>query len=768
MITSSLTALVVENEKLKSGRLAKLLSSFSQPFVETRIAENLSEGVSFLQSSEVDIVFTSLSLPSSKTLEGLVTFHRDAKEVPIIALLDREELEVVQDVAQSLADDCLFWDELDSEGLRRSIDLAFDRRQMLKELHAPATNDSDSETSFQLLLNRIDEALLVVSREDRRLLFINDVASDTFGQDINNICHEIIDFGVLDEESVELVTVMSHPAARNAELRSTWLDWEGIPACMITLRDISKRKRAEDAFLGSQRRLELALKASNIGMWSWDLRTNRLSFSERWKHMLGYDGNEFSDTPSGFRSSLHPDDRDSVAKRFLSYLRDPWPDFECEYRMRHKNGSFQHIFCRAELFSDADGKLSKMIGSHIDITERKKQEAAKALVERQLQAHQRFESLGSLAGGMAHCMNNLITSMLGNVSILREEAEESGMSTERIQKIDYCSRQAAELCQKLLSFSGKGTFVSQALQLNEMIFDCKEIIEISLAKGSEVDFQLEEALPDIVADRSEMQQLLLNLVMNASEATDEEESPSLSIKTGLREFNEQSLDRIADKMNAMPGAYVYLEIKDNGCGMSPDVAEQAFEPFFTTKFKGRGLGLSAVKGIVMAAGGLIEVESEVGVGSRIRVYFPCSDTPPQAAKPADNRKRKALIAEDEEILRKVMTSMISSFGYEPILAEDGRVALQLYEENCDELAIALIDLNMPRMNGARLFQAIRSQCQHLPIILMSGDDDEVAIPFEDCEQERCRFLQKPFGMQELKRIMGSLIDTRTDSLVVSS
>ncbi len=768
MISTSLTALVVENETDRAERLVKLLSRSTRPFVNCHVAETLAEASELFKSARFGVVFTRLQLPDASGLEALVRFHQLKIEAPIIAVLDRVDESIVNEAAQSLADDCLFWDDLDSEALNQSIGFAIDRRQMLQELHEqnPAVN-SDDGSAFSLLLDRIDEALLVVSRQDSSLLFCNNVAQEWFGFHLESALQEVLEFGVLEGEELEIVASISHFAVSSAELRSTWLDWKGIPACMVTLRDISKRKRAEEAFVTSQRRLELALKASNIGMWSWEFRTNRLAFSERWKLLLGFKCDEYPDTLVQFRASLHPEDREPTIKEFMRYVRNPWPDFECEYRMLHKNGSYRHILCRAELFSDDDGNLSKMLGSHIDITERKNQETAKALVEKQLQEQQRFESLGSLAGGMAHCMNNLLTSMMGNVALLREEALSSGMPVDRIQKIDHCSHQAAELCQKLLSFSGKGGFVAQPLQLNETIFDCKEIIEISLAEGAKVDFQLAKELPDIVADRSELQRLLLNLVMNASEAVEGQDTPVLLVKTRTRDFDGTSLESFKYRMNAQPGTFVCLEIEDNGIGMSPEIMERAFEPFFSTKFKGRGLGLSAVKGIVNSNGGFIDLESSENKGARIGVFFPKAKNASLIKSITRSEKKKALIAEDEEILRKVMTSMLTSFGYEPILAEDGQVALNLYEKHCDELAIALIDLNMPRMNGANLFKSIRSRCQDLPIILMSGDGEEVDFPFEDCESERCRYLNKPFGMEELKLVMSSLIDSEAESLVSS-
>ncbi|MEM9158953.1 MAG: PAS domain-containing protein, partial [Verrucomicrobiota bacterium] len=386
MISSSVKALVIEPESHRADHLLALMDPSAEPRIEAEIVDSLSSGLKRFSEGAWDVVVTRLRLPDAKGLEALVRFHLVSREVPVIVILEDEEQEVVLDAVQSLAEDCLFWNDLDSNSLCHSVIYSIDRREMLHELHSRQNAQSASlnKTPYKALLNRIDEALFLISVEDGSVLFANDVAKAWFDKGVDEMVRDLLEYRILDGDEIEMEITTRTPSIPSAELRSICMEWKGKPTCMVTLRNISKRKRAEEAFLASQRRLELALKASNIGLWSWELRSNQIRFTERWKALLGYSSFEFPDTLTAFRDHLHPEDRERVINRFRKFLRQPWPDFECEYRLRHKDGDYRDVICRAEIFADKEGQLSKMVGSQIDITERKRLEQARFDFEKQL------------------------------------------------------------------------------------------------------------------------------------------------------------------------------------------------------------------------------------------------------------------------------------------------------------------------------------------------------------------------------------------------
>ncbi|MEM9158319.1 MAG: ATP-binding protein, partial [Verrucomicrobiota bacterium] len=375
------------------------------------------------------------------------------------------------------------------------------------------------------------------------------------------------------------------------------------------------------------------------------------------------------------------------------------------------------------------------------------------------------ESLGVMAGGVAHSLNNLLTSIMGNASLLLDDLPEGVDGVRRIQKMEQCAEHAKELCQKMLSFSGQGNLVVEPIDLNAIAMDCKGLVEVSLPRTIRSNFSLKEDLSKVEADPSELQQLVLNLAMNAAEAMNGKEWGQLSVRSGEIDLDQKGLSGLLNGQNANAGKFVYLEVEDEGHGMSSDVLERAFDPFFTTKFKGRGLGLSAVQGIANAHDGAIEISSDIDEGTRIRVYLPALVESKEAGvREGKCVSRKVLIAEDEDVLRMVVSSMVASYGYEVVQAVDGVEAFKMYQENKDEFVLAMVDLNMPRMDGGRLYRAIREENEHLPIVLMSGDNDEVTMPFEDCAKERCHFMHKPFGMEQLKRSFRILLEATEASV----
>jgi PAS domain S-box-containing protein len=401
-----------------------------------------------------------------------------------------------------------------------------------------------------------------------------------------------------------------------------------------------------------------------------------------------------------------------------------------------------------------DGASATQVIAH-DITHSKRTEVERKEFERKLQETQKLESLGLLAGGIAHDFNNILTGILGNASLASLELPEVSPVWDNLKAIQEGSRRAAELCKQLLAYSGKGFLVVQNLSLNRLVEETAHLLKVSIGKKLALNFNFHRDLPAIQADPTQIRQIIMNLVINASDAIGDGVG-EISLTTGV-----VHMDGKANGPNALlgspelkEGSYVFLEVADTGCGMSAETQAKIFDPFFTTKFTGRGLGLSSVLGIVRSHKGALKLVSEPGLGTTFTLLFPpaTGDTDlaeaEKAPKSAWRGSGSVLVVDDEEPVRNTAASMLKHLGFEVVLAVDGAEGVEVFRATPERFTLALIDLTMPRMEGRAAFAEMRSIRGDLPVILMSGfNEHEGSRQFP--AQSTAGFLQKPFGVEDL-------------------
>jgi len=389
-----------------------------------------------------------------------------------------------------------------------------------------------------------------------------------------------------------------------------------------------------------------------------------------------------------------------------------------------------------------------------EISEHARSEEARQRLEKQVQHAQRLESLGVLAGGIAHDFNNLLVAIMGNTDLALMDLPQYSPVKQRLEDVRATAVKAADLTSQMLAYSGKGRFAVQPVAINELIREMSNLLAISMSKKAVLRFNFAESLPSVVADPSQMRQVVMNLITNASEAIGDT-SGIVSISTGLFHADEQYLAETYLNDKLQPGYYVSLEVADTGCGMTPSVREKIFDPFFTTKFTGRGLGLAAILGIVRGHGGAIKVYSEEGKGNTFKILFPASsETAVSAAtgalEPVRNWKGSGtlLVVDDEEAVRNVARMMLERVGFTVLTAVDGRQGLEVFQQRADELTGVLLDLTMPHMNGEEAFRAMRRIRADVPIILASGySEHDTSAQFAG--KGIAGFIQKPFRFEKL-------------------
>jgi two-component system cell cycle sensor histidine kinase/response regulator CckA len=543
-------------------------------------------------------------------------------------------------------------------------------------------------------------------------------------------------------------------------------DAGGAPVCRVVLSDVTERRQAEEALRESKEQLACAIEGSGVGLWDWDIEANEVVRNERWANMLGYALAELSPASLDSWARLcHPDDLLGSDELVMRHLAGESPIYECEARMRHKDGHWVWVLDRGKVTErDGEGRPIRMTGTHLDITDRKHAEEERLALERRLQQSQKLESLGVLAGGIAHDFNNILTAVLGNADLALSELPPFGPAREYLLEITQASRRAAELCRQMLAYSGRGHFVIEPIDLGALVEDMLHLLESTISKKALLTLNLESTLPPLLGDPSQLSQVIMNLVINASEAIGEKGGVT-TISTGVLECSQEYLRDAYLEPNLSPGLYVTLGISDTGCGMDAGTQERIFEPFFTTKFTGRGLGLAAVLGIVRGHKGALKVHSEPDRGTTFTLLFPAAKTEPLPhvrthAPQADGWQGGGtiLLVDDEETILTVGTHMLERLGFQVLTAADGREALNVYYTHMDRITLVLLDLTMPRMDGGETFHELRCLNPDVRVVMSSGyTEQDVTSRFAG--EGLVGFVPKPYTIDELRtRLWAALTD----------
>jgi PAS domain S-box-containing protein len=416
--------------------------------------------------------------------------------------------------------------------------------------------------------------------------------------------------------------------------------------------------------------------------------------------------------------------------------------------------------------ADRTADLSQAHDLAIELVQ-KEQTARRAaeFSEAQSRHVQKLESIGVLAGGIAHDFNNLLHVVLGNADIALSNLPSGSPARGPVEEVVRATLRAADLTRQLLAYSGKGAFIVRELDLSTEVREMATLLRTSISKQATLNWELSSTLPAVSADPTQIRQIVMNLITNASDSLGEA-GGTITLRTGVAQPEELTGPGFGIPLpgeNPVPpgtSSLVFLEIGDTGTGMTPDTLSRIFDPFFSTKFTGRGLGLAAVMGIVRSHKGLIRVRTAPGEGTAFRVLFPAvRGVAVKIGRPTAERSDwrgsgTILVVEDEEGVREVAERILQEIGFQTISAEHGRRALEIMEEIGDSVTAVLLDLSMPRMGGAETFRRLRARRPELPILMMSGYTEQVVAPqFSGMGPGPTGFLQKPFLAEDLIAIL---------------
>ncbi len=552
------------------------------------------------------------------------------------------------------------------------------------------------------------------------------------------------------------------------------LHWDGMECISLvvtdlteqkrTLSDISELRRAQEALLESEAReragaaeLRAIMEAAPVAVFvANDPECREIIGNRMGQLMLGVPPglNTSKSAPPGqapthFRIQRNGHELPDSELPMQQAAASGRPVLNDEVEIVFEAGDRRTVLGNAVPLLGEDGRPRGAVGAFLDVTEHKRSQ------ERLGQA-QKLESIGLLAGGIAHDFNNLMTGILGNASLVLEDVDER--TAERIRDIIACAERAADLTRQLLAYSGKGQFIALDLNVAETVQQIGGLVQFSIPKSVQLSVAAETRLPAVRMDPGQLQQILMNLVINAGEAIGEGRPGRINLVTSLAEVEEPFTDALGEEVP--PGRYVTVAVGDTGEGMDGGKLSRIFDPFFTTKFTGRGLGLAAVAGILRSLKGGITVSSEPGQGSIFRAYLPAAGRREELAgreqEVASGDCPTVLVVDDEPSVRELIHQVLRRRGYRVLVAADGLEALAVCEREAGKIDLAIVDVLMPRMGAHELLPILEERYPQTKILLTSGYSEPEARRLS-AAYLAIAFIQKPYTAQQIAQAVEALI-----------
>ncbi len=513
-------------------------------------------------------------------------------------------------------------------------------------------------------------------------------------------------------------------------------------------------------------RLKNVLQHSREAIYSFDLKSQRFSYlSPACFSLTGYTPSELEKMGlSGLLEHVHSEDKDRVL-RLVEALHHRTKDREwlglLEVRFCRQDGQYCSLSDHLHVSYDSAGEAVILSGSVREVTQITHLEESMRILERKFQDSQKMAGLGLLASGIAHDFNNLMTVVLGNAELALLDC--GGSDGGALDEIKRTTLRAAELANQMLVYTGKTTVVVDNIDLSSVVKEMGSLLDVSISKKVTIQYSLAEDLFPIRGDISQIRQVAMNLITNASEAIGDRPGV-IAINIHGVELRAGELKNVFPPGHVLEGSYVLLEVSDTGSGMNEETLRKIFDPLFTTKVTGRGLGLASLLNAVQRHDGAVEVKSEEGGGTVFRIYFPVeegvADDAVADAPESDGGwtgHGTVLIADDEEAIREITTSLLERVGFQVITAADGVETVDRYADHPEEISVLLMDINMPRLNGLEAALRIRHINPKLPILFMSGyPREQVMNRFG--KQPHTDFIKKPFQSRELSSAIRSVME----------
>ncbi len=508
------------------------------------------------------------------------------------------------------------------------------------------------------------------------------------------------------------------------------------------------------ALLQSEKRLEMVMRAAAIGLWDWDLDSGEVLYDENWLQMSNFDIRPVERGLEHALKLVHPDDIPRIKEELSSHLKGESPYFDIEYQMMDRNGNWRWLYTRAmSLDRDEKGWVHRIAGSHMDITDKKRAELKAADLQNQLHHAQKIEAIGVLASGIAHDFNNILTVINGQAELLKQLSQDNDPNRSFYEEILQAGERGTALTRQLLAFSRKDIVEVTVFDIGSLIQDMKKIIFRLIGEDIIIGTELPESPLYIEADTGQIEQVVLNLTLNARDAIREADPPVEEPRIVIRCFPVKNGNSTASK--------ICIQVADNGIGISLEAQEKIFEPFYTTKSKGKGtgLGLATVQNIIERYRGSIQVESKPGEGTVMSVFLPVVTSEQKESRPemesdtALGGSELIFIVEDDDSVRLFAERALMMQGYKVISAIHGKDALSKLGNLSKAPQLLFTDIVMPGVNGFELAEQFIKRFPQCRILLSTGYAN-----MDNLNYDGYPILSKPYTVDKLLKLVRRLLD----------
>lgn len=639
-----------------------------------------------------------------------------------------------------------------------------------------------NEALLNTMIRGMKEACFILS-SDWKFIFVNDRCESLFpftkkqmiGNSIWDVFHRLLGTPMEDYYRRVMKEKISFSFEAFSPIAERWLDIRLFPTddgLVAFLLDIQKRKLSEIAQSETEEQFRQLAENINEVFWLSDLNTgNILYISPEYEAIWGRSAESLKKNSNEWIDAVHPEYRTKIM--FRAKTKQITGEYDEEYRIIRPDGTERWIHDTAFPVRDKSGNVYRIAGVAEDITDRKQAEEnmrknvlKRRELEKQLIQSQKMESLGTLASGIAHDFNNILAIIMGHASlnsfINQTDPHELEQST---QAILQASERGASLVKQLLTFARKNAPRMTKTSPNSVVEELANMLKETLPRNIEIELKLDRSAPVILVDPSQLHQIILNLSVNARDAMPNGGNLSFSSTTTTRE----KIPQLSGSESKFQD-YAVIEISDTGMGMDQDTMRRIFEPFFTTKGvgKGTGLGLSVVYSIVANHDGILDVRSEIGLGTTFSLFFPiCEKGTAEVKRPEmasiAGGQETILIVEDEDLIRDALAKLLNANGYKVMSAKDGSGGAKLFSEQYRSIDLVILDMGLPGLLGDQVYVSMRKICDSIPVIAASGYLDP-ALTRTLQNMGLTDFVHKPYAYQEMLRTIRNVLDRRTRSL----
>jgi PAS domain S-box-containing protein len=716
-----------------------------------------------IAEQDYDVILCDHNLRTWEGLDALAILKRSGKDIPFIVVTARLGDETAVEYMRRGASEYILKSHLEPlpAAIERALGQKAERRENVRLQEAILRAKQEWERTF----DAVSDAIVVLDH-DFRVQLANQAMGKLLGLRLEEIvgrhCYELVHKGSSPPRECPFRQMLETGRQESAEIQETSLaktfeiSVSPLPyGCVHVLHDITERKQAEEALRQSQEKYRIFFEQNLAGNYISTPEGALLACNSALLRMFGFASE--AEARQMNLASLYPGPEDR--EKFLRQLKQRSSLEHYEKELRRKDGKPLHVTENAIGTFGERGELVEIHGFLIDETARRK-------TEQQLRQAQKMEAVGQFAGGIAHDFNNILGVIIGYCEILLGNPEIQEATRRRLQEVLNAAQRAASLTRQLLAFSRKQVLQPKVLSLNLVLENIDKMLRRLIGEEIEVRTLLDPDLDPVKADPSQMEQVIVNLCINARDAMSE--GGTITIETKNVEVDEM---QAAQRFPMKAGRYVRLEVSDNGLGMDKETLSHMFEPFFTTKGpeKGTGLGLATVYGIVKQSDGYVWGHSELGQGSTFSVYLPTAlekvGPRGEKGKPAEimRGRETILLVEDVAALRTMTRELLEGYGYTVLEAEDGERAIQIAREYEGNISLLLTDVSLPKMKGPVLAKVLMPQRPGMAVLFMSGYSDNV-VTQNGVLKPGTAFLQKPFTVEDLAQKVREVLDTRQDDV----